>query len=29
MFGSFLDELRVDLDSLDDFELNGKVENIG
>ena len=25
----FLDELLVDLDSLDDFELNGMVENIG
>ena len=25
----FLAEPRVDLDSLDDFELNGMVENIG
>ena len=25
----FLDEPRVDLDSLDDFELNYMVENIG
>ena len=25
----FLDELMVDLDSLDDFELDGIVENIG
>ena len=25
----FLDEPRVDLDSLDDFELNGMVEIVG